>query len=172
MVALRAFARAGRAVVFTGHELPLLLLVVDRVTWCTAGTTREFASVPRAMEDFGCRSAGRLLRMVAGGSSGGCGGVPHVRGLPHSRSGSLAGSEGVGRLAIARASRGALEGARFRILRIHARAAAASVFGQKNAVCGTVHGPSGETALVVTVWIFLTGETRPRFVTAHAGNLR
>ncbi len=50
--------------------------------------------------------------------------------------------------------------------------AAASVFGQKHEIRGIVQGPSGETALVVTVWIILTGETRPRFVTAHPGNLR
>lgn len=53
--ALREFARAGGAVVLTGHELPLLLPALDRVTWCTAGTTREFATVPSAMEDFAFR---------------------------------------------------------------------------------------------------------------------
>ena len=53
--ALRAFARAGGAVVLTGHELPLLLPAVDRVTWCTAGTTREFTSVAQAMGDFAFR---------------------------------------------------------------------------------------------------------------------
>ena len=53
-----------------------------------------------------------------------------------------------------------------------AEVAAASVFGQKYEIRGIIQGPSGETALVVTVWIILTGETLPRFVTAHPGNLR
>ena len=53
-----------------------------------------------------------------------------------------------------------------------AEPAAASVFGQKYAVRGIIQGPSGETALVVTVWIILTGETIPRFITGHPGNLR
>ena len=53
-----------------------------------------------------------------------------------------------------------------------AERAAATVFGQKYAVRGTIRGPSGATARVVTVWIILTGETLPRFVTAHAENLR
>jgi hypothetical protein len=47
-----------------------------------------------------------------------------------------------------------------------------SVFGQKYAVRGIIRGPSGATASVVTVWIILTGETLPRFVTAHPERLR
>ena len=53
-----------------------------------------------------------------------------------------------------------------------AELAAASVFGQKYAVRGIIQGPTGETALVVTVWIILTGDRVPRFITAHPGNLR
>ncbi len=52
---LRQFAQAGGAVVVTGHELPLLLPMLDRVTWCNAGSTREFASVAEAMQDFAFR---------------------------------------------------------------------------------------------------------------------
>lgn len=52
MGALRAFANAGGAVVVTGHELPLLLPHLDRVTWCYSGTTREFATVADANADF------------------------------------------------------------------------------------------------------------------------
>ena len=42
-------------------------------------------------------------------------------------------------------------------------------FGQKYHVAGTIQGPSGRAAIVVTVWIVLTGEKRPRFVTAYPG---
>ena len=49
---------------------------------------------------------------------------------------------------------------------------AASVFGQKYLVRGIIQGPAGEPAVVVTVWIMLTGETMPRLITAHPGNLR
>ena len=49
---------------------------------------------------------------------------------------------------------------------------ASSVFGQKYLVRGSIQGPSGEAAVVVTVWIILTGETTPRLITAHPGSLR
>lgn len=52
MGAMRAFAQRGGAVVITGHELPLLLPHLDRVTWCHAGATREFESVATAEADF------------------------------------------------------------------------------------------------------------------------
>ncbi len=55
MGAMRAFAQRGGAVVVTGHELPLLLPHLDRVTWCHAGKTREFSSVEEAMQDFAFR---------------------------------------------------------------------------------------------------------------------
>jgi hypothetical protein len=44
-----------------------------------------------------------------------------------------------------------------------------SAFGQKYEVSGTIRGPSGRRAVVVTVWIILTGEGSPRFVTAYPG---
>jgi ABC-type multidrug transport system ATPase subunit len=53
--AFRAFARQGGAVVLTGHELPTLMAGVDDLTWCTAGTTREFPSGADAMRDFAFR---------------------------------------------------------------------------------------------------------------------
>ena len=52
MGAIRAFTARGGAVIVTGHELPLLLPHVDRVTWCHAGMTREFESVVAAESDF------------------------------------------------------------------------------------------------------------------------
>jgi lipopolysaccharide export system ATP-binding protein len=55
MGALRTFARAGGAVVVTGHELPLLLPHLDHVIWCHAGKTREFPSVEAAQQDFAFR---------------------------------------------------------------------------------------------------------------------
>jgi hypothetical protein len=44
-----------------------------------------------------------------------------------------------------------------------------SPFGQKYEVRGTLEGPSGRLAKVVTVWIVLLGEDFPRFVTAYPG---
>ena len=55
LAALATFARAGGAVVLTGHETTMLLPAADRITWCTAGTTREFASTHAAMSDFAFR---------------------------------------------------------------------------------------------------------------------
>ena len=40
-------------------------------------------------------------------------------------------------------------------------------FGSVYLVRGVLAGPSGRTGLVVTVWIILSGETVPRFVTAY-----
>lgn len=46
----------------------------------------------------------------------------------------------------------------------------ANAFGQKYLVGGILQGPTAErSAAVVTVWIFLRGEARPRFVTAYPG---
>ncbi len=42
-------------------------------------------------------------------------------------------------------------------------------FGQKYEVRGTLRGPTGRRAEVVTVWIVLAGERFPRFVTAVPG---
>jgi len=44
-----------------------------------------------------------------------------------------------------------------------------SQFGQKYEVRGTLKGPSGRQAEVMTVWVVLTGEVVPRFVTAYPG---
>jgi len=42
-------------------------------------------------------------------------------------------------------------------------------YGQKYEVRGAMTGPNGRTAEVVTVWIVLTGEDVPRFITAYSG---
>jgi hypothetical protein len=42
-------------------------------------------------------------------------------------------------------------------------------FGRKFEVRGTLDGPSGRSAPVVTVWVILAGEGIPRFVTAYPG---
>jgi hypothetical protein len=39
--------------------------------------------------------------------------------------------------------------------------------GQKYEVCGTIQGPSGREAQIVSIWIILNGEDFPRFVTAY-----
>lgn len=44
-----------------------------------------------------------------------------------------------------------------------------SEFGRKYEVRGTLKGPSGRQAEVVTVWVVLVGEGVPRFVTAYPG---
>ena len=44
-----------------------------------------------------------------------------------------------------------------------------SAFGDKYEVRGTLVGPAGRSATIVTVWIVLAGETAPRFVTAFPG---
>ena len=44
-----------------------------------------------------------------------------------------------------------------------------SAFGDKYEVRGTLVGPAGRAATIVTVWIVLAGETAPRFVTAFPG---
>jgi hypothetical protein len=45
----------------------------------------------------------------------------------------------------------------------------ASQFGRKYEVRGSLIGPSGRRADVVTVWVVLTGDDTPRFVTAYPG---
>jgi len=42
-------------------------------------------------------------------------------------------------------------------------------YGQKYEVRGSMTGPNGRSAEVVTVWIVLTGEDVPRFITAYSG---
>lgn len=44
-----------------------------------------------------------------------------------------------------------------------------SPYGEKYEVRGTLVGPSGRQARLVTVWIVLNGETYPQFVTAYPG---
>src|SRR4051812_35164049 len=44
-----------------------------------------------------------------------------------------------------------------------------SRFGEKFEVSATIVGPSGRSAMLVTVWIILAGESVPRFVTAFPG---
>lgn len=44
-----------------------------------------------------------------------------------------------------------------------------SLYGRKYEVRGTLVGPIGRRADVVTVWIILTGETYPELVTAFPG---
>ena len=76
-------------------------------------------------------------------------------------------------LGFTRAEWHALQSALLRVGRDgEAELGAASVFGQKYVVRGTIQGPSGDTAAIVTVWIMLTGETTPRLITAHPGSLR
>ncbi len=41
--------------------------------------------------------------------------------------------------------------------------------GQKYEVRGTIHGPLGREAQIVTIWIVLSGEDFPRLVTAYPG---
>jgi len=53
--ALRFVATGGCSVVLTGHEVNLILPAADRVYWCVAGTTREFASPLEALSDFAFR---------------------------------------------------------------------------------------------------------------------
>jgi ABC-type multidrug transport system ATPase subunit len=50
--ALRHLAQGGCAVVVTGHEIPTLWDVADRVVWCTDGTTYDLGSPAAAAEDW------------------------------------------------------------------------------------------------------------------------
>ena len=44
-----------------------------------------------------------------------------------------------------------------------------SAYGQKFRIRAMLQGPSGQSALVVSVWIIRAGEDLPRFVTAFPG---
>ena len=44
---------------------------------------------------------------------------------------------------------------------------AGSRYGQKYTIRGTLVGPSGGSASVVSVWVIRTGEAFPRFLTAY-----
>jgi hypothetical protein len=48
----------------------------------------------------------------------------------------------------------------------------ATPYGRKYEVRATIHGPTGRTAEIVTVWIILVGEDFPRLVTAYPGGSR
>jgi hypothetical protein len=52
-------------------------------------------------------------------------------------------------------------------LKNEAQPSGASEYGQKFAVRGRLSGPNGNSAGIVTIWIILTGQTVPRFVTAY-----
>ena len=61
---LADMARAGCAVVVTGHEVPALLAAVHHVTWCTAGTTYEMGP------PFMARADDRFVRDYLGPRGG------------------------------------------------------------------------------------------------------
>ena len=52
---LRSLARAGCAVVVTGHEVGPLLHVADRVVWCTDGTTYDLGTPASAADHWAFR---------------------------------------------------------------------------------------------------------------------
>ena len=56
-----------------------------------------------------------------------------------------------------------------RLAQSDAELGSATRFGQKYVVRGSIAGPSGRAAQIVVVWIILTGEDCPRFVTAYPG---
>ncbi len=55
ITAFRALARRGTAVLVTGHEVPFILAVADRVTWLHAGTTRPLGTPDAAARDWSFR---------------------------------------------------------------------------------------------------------------------
>lgn len=58
---------------------------------------------------------------------------------------------------------------RSHVIENEAVATEANDYGQKYEVRGSLEGPAGRTAALVTVWIVLRGEDFPRFVTAFPG---
>jgi hypothetical protein len=73
-------------------------------------------------------------------------------------------------LGYARADWPALRGALLALAREgEAEPGEATAFGQKWTVRGTLRGPAGRAAPVVTAWIVLAGEEVPRLVTAYPG---
>ena len=48
----------------------------------------------------------------------------------------------------------------------------ASPYGQKYEIRGTLRGPSGRAAGVLTVWIILFGGNVPQFITAFPGEVK
>jgi hypothetical protein len=53
------------------------------------------------------------------------------------------------------------------VLSNEAHVSGATEYGQKFTVRGVLSGPNGRTAAIVSVWIILSGEQAPRFVTAY-----
>ncbi len=53
------------------------------------------------------------------------------------------------------------------LLILNAEKLEASDFGTKYAIRGAIHGPSGRTEDIVSIWIIRTGEDFPRFITAY-----
>jgi hypothetical protein len=53
------------------------------------------------------------------------------------------------------------------ILANEAKPAGVTEYGQKFSVTGSLAGPNGGSARIVSIWIILTTETIPRFVTAY-----
>lgn len=47
-----------------------------------------------------------------------------------------------------------------------------STYGRKFVISGPLTGPSGSTAMLVSVWVIHSGEELPRFVTAYPGGSR
>lgn len=43
-------------------------------------------------------------------------------------------------------------------------------YGQKFEVRGSISGPAGKIAEIITVWIILNGEIFPRFISAYPGD--
>ena len=52
IAAFRRLAQRGTAVIVTGHEVPFMLAVADRVTWIHAGTTRPLGDPETARRDW------------------------------------------------------------------------------------------------------------------------
>jgi ABC-type multidrug transport system ATPase subunit len=52
IAAFRRLAESGPAVIVTGHEVPFILAVADRVTWMNAGTTRLLGDPESARRDW------------------------------------------------------------------------------------------------------------------------
>lgn len=55
------------------------------------------------------------------------------------------------------------------IVAAEARSSEKTDYGAKYEVRGTIIGPNGRSAEVVTVWIVLAGEDVPRLITAYSG---
>ncbi len=52
-------------------------------------------------------------------------------------------------------------------LSLDAEEAEQSKYGRKFTITGPLRGPSGRTAMLISVWVIRAGENIPRFVTAY-----